>query len=374
MAREIPEAVRAVAGLAVTVLDEARRLPQTILGLPVRVFGLAMQASLKLQQSYSGLVARGDEVFTGLLGVHEPGMATFDEDEEDLSDGYMAEPVPGPGLRDSAFDRAADTGQDDTGQGVAALIDDEVAGLPQDPAPEEVLDALADLNRQVADADLPAEPADQQVVTGDAEALESALLESDRDGAGPGGGAGDGDAAVSPAPSDPGGSPVGEAEGAPDVDGATSGAATDLDGAAPDVATEVDVPTPDGGVATVEATITDEGIAAPVADEAPGGPPADDAVAVDESGTPVAAGTGHRIDVDEEKASPDDDAAGSQAAGTAPVDGYDGFTIAQLRGRLRGYQRSTVQQLLDYEERTRAREPYVRMLRNRLERLQADAG
>ena len=40
-----------------------------------------------------------------------------------------------------------------------------------------------------------------------------------------------------------------------------------------------------------------------------------------------------------------------------------------LRGRLRGYAPKTVQQLLDYEEATRARAPYLRMLRNRLEKV-----
>ncbi|MCV2489464.1 hypothetical protein OF117_08790, partial [Geodermatophilus sp. YIM 151500] len=80
-----------------------------------------------------------------------------------------------------------------------------------------------------------------------------------------------------------------------------------------------------------------------------------------------------------ESAAPTDDPeggselAGSQAAGTAPVDGYDGWSIAQLRGRLRGYDRGTVEGLLAYEESTRAREPYVRMLRNRLERLDGTA-
>ena len=78
-------------------------------------------------------------------------------------------------------------------------------------------------------------------------------------------------------------------------------------------------------------------------------------------------------------AAPTDDAAGSsepsgsQAVGAAPVDGYDTFSIAQLRGRLRGYALSTVQDLVAYEEATRAREPYVKMLRNRLEKLEEQA-
>ena len=51
MAREIPEVVRAAAGLAATVLDEARKLPETLPGLPVRVIGLAMQQAMKAQQT-----------------------------------------------------------------------------------------------------------------------------------------------------------------------------------------------------------------------------------------------------------------------------------------------------------------------------------
>ena len=64
---------------------------------------------------------------------------------------------------------------------------------------------------------------------------------------------------------------------------------------------------------------------------------------------------------------------GSQAGGTAPIDGYDSFSIAQLRGRLRGYALTTVTDLVAYEEATRAREPYLRMLRNRLEKLEEQA-
>ncbi|WP_324276154.1 hypothetical protein [Blastococcus brunescens] len=73
MAREIPEVVRAAAGLAATVLDEARKLPETLPGLPVRVIGLAMQHAMKVQQQYAELVARGDELFTGLRGRTSPG-------------------------------------------------------------------------------------------------------------------------------------------------------------------------------------------------------------------------------------------------------------------------------------------------------------
>src|SRR6476661_7746953 len=101
MPREIPVLVRAAAGLAATVLDEARRLPETLPGLSVRVIGLAMQRAMKVQQHYASLIARGDEIFTGLRGENEPGLATFDDDE--------SAPAPSPGFRDSAFDRAGDS-------------------------------------------------------------------------------------------------------------------------------------------------------------------------------------------------------------------------------------------------------------------------
>src|SRR3954452_6706733 len=98
MAREIPEVVRAVAGLAAPVLGQARKLPEPPPALPVRVSGLAMQKAMWLQQQYSGLVARGDELFPGIRGEDEPGLATFDDD-------VPAEEAPAGGFRESAFDR-----------------------------------------------------------------------------------------------------------------------------------------------------------------------------------------------------------------------------------------------------------------------------
>jgi hypothetical protein len=327
MAREIPEVVRAAAGLAATVLDEARRLPETLPGLPVRIIGLAMQHAMKVQQQYAGFVARGDELFTGIRGENEPGLATFDDDVESPT---------APRFRDSAFDRVGDDSPeaatsyavtdaeaeelaDQAGDGQTRL--DELA--EESPATEEILDELA-IDEMVGDAPL------------------------------------------------------------------TAADAVDAEPSA-DVATSVDVVTPDGRVTTVEGTVTEEGVVAPETDTA---------TATDEGGTPVAAATGVRTDVGETdtsaedsaiaegadvdavgetSASPTDDPqggselSGSQAAGAAPIDGYDSFSIAQLRGRLRGYALTTVADLLAYEEATRAREPYLRMLRNRLEKLEEQA-
>jgi hypothetical protein len=285
----------------------------------------------------------------------------------------------------TVVDELAD--QIETGeQSIEELVDEA-------PAIEEVLDEIA-IDELVDQAPTLEETAPalslvtDAPATEDADALENALLESDD----------------SPAATD---TPV-EAEPTADV------------------STSVDVLTPEGEVASVDAAVTDEGIAAPEAPEAET-PVADDdtvattdadteadtdtatatdtatdtaagpATATDESGSDVAAATGVRTDVGESdtaeedaalaegaaidaigeaSAAPTDDAeggselSGSQAAGAAPVDGYDSFSIAQLRGRLRGYALSTVQDLIAYEEATRAREPYLRMLRNRLEKLE----
>ncbi|WP_336032785.1 hypothetical protein [Geodermatophilus sp. FMUSA9-8] len=522
MSREIPEPVRASVGLAATVLDDVRSLPATLPGLPVRLVGLALQAAMKLQQHWSGLVARGDEVLTGLRGDREPGMATFDDDEDERSgEALVAQPIDV--LRTSAFDRAPDvdtTGisdaevaelpedpaadavvaavedtaavldetetltevdvmEIDVDTDAAGLVDDEMAGLPQDPPPAAVVAAVEDVTDQVLgteEAEAALDAADSALTAEDA--LESALLEAE----------GSDSPAVpavpddAPAASDPGGSPVGELAGAPDVgsdDAATPdaadsgtpdteiGTADDADtgtaaspdagvlgedaesdaAAAEDAATEVDVLTPDGQVTTVEGTVTDEGVVAPedggeqaadgqgtatgeasdvvtgeharVDEElgAEAGPGEDSGAATDtvepepltdtatdtatdEGGTPVAAATGVRTDVGDadtaeedaaiaegaavdavggESDAPTDDPeggselSGSQAAGAAPVDGYDSFTVAQLRGRLRGYQLATVGDLLAYEEATRNRAPFVTMLRNRLEKLEQQA-
>jgi hypothetical protein len=289
MAREIPEVVRAAAGLAATVLDEARKLPETLPGLPVRVIGFAMQKAMWAQQQYAGLVARGDELFTGLRGEDEPGLATFDDDLPD-----DVAPAAATGYRESAFDRAELPADEDL-----------LSGLPEDDV------ALPDVEAAAgADAEIRAEFADNRAE----EALDDIALDALVD---------DETAGLPPSPS-----PAEVVEAVEQLTAQVEAA---------------DVLTADGEVETVEATVPDEGDATAPAE------------AVDEGGTPVAA------------------ASGTSAPATAPVEGYDAWSIAQLRGRLRGYQTKTVTDLVAYEEATRSREPYLRMLRNRLEKLDEQA-
>lgn len=359
MAREIPEVVRAAAGLAATVLDEARKLPETLPGLPVRLIGLAMQQAMKVQQQYAGLVARGDELFTGLRGENEPGLATFDDEEEPA--------VPASnGFRESAFDRAGDSFTASTDD-----ADAEVADLPADPAADAVTAVVDELGDKVETGEqsieeLAAEaPAIEEILDEIAidELVDQApTLEETAPGL---------SLVDSPAPEDADAleSALLESDDSPAADTAVETV---------DVSTDVDVVTPDGGIASVEASVTDEGVAAP---EAPAAAPETPA-AGDESGSAddAAIAEGAAVDaVGETSTAPTDDPqggselSGSQAVGAAPVDGYDSFSIAQLRGRLRGYALSTVQDLVAYEEATRARGPYLTLLRNRLEKLEEQA-
>ncbi len=292
MAREIPEPVRAAAGLAATLLDEARKLPSTLPALPVRALGLVMQTSLKLQQEYSGLVARGDEVFTGLRGDAEPGLATFDDDLPGAPP-----PVGNLGSRTSSFDRVAadpvDSFDDEhaSAGGPPPTVVDEAAAIGEDDLTDETL-AEEELLAEGLTADL-----------GDADLT---------------------DAEVAGLPGDP---------QADDITSTVDELAANMsDNAAED----------DALIAASERAIehTDDAAGPGVSEEPEGG----------------------------------SDLSGSQAAGASPIDGYDGFTIAQLRGRLRGYQPVTVEELLAYEQATRNRTPYVTLLRNRKEKLDRERG
>jgi hypothetical protein len=82
MTREIPAPLRAAAGLAAVAVDEARRLPTRLAGLPVVALGAALQASMRVQQRYAELIGRGDQVLSGMREHEEqPPWAHFDEDE-----------------------------------------------------------------------------------------------------------------------------------------------------------------------------------------------------------------------------------------------------------------------------------------------------
>jgi hypothetical protein len=80
--KPLPLGVRIAAGLAVTALEQARKLPQQLAGLPLTVVSEAMQLSMRVQQHVTELAIKGDDVLSGLRPVEEePEWATFDEEE-----------------------------------------------------------------------------------------------------------------------------------------------------------------------------------------------------------------------------------------------------------------------------------------------------
>ena len=80
--KPLPLPVRLAAGLAVTALEQARKLPQQLAGLPLTVVSEAMQLSMRVQQHVTELAIKGDDVLSGLRPAEEePEWATFDEDE-----------------------------------------------------------------------------------------------------------------------------------------------------------------------------------------------------------------------------------------------------------------------------------------------------
>ncbi len=77
----LPLPIRVAAGLAAAGVDQARRLPQQIAGLPVTAVSRVLQASMRAQQRITELAIRGDEVLSLLTPAQEtPSWATFDED------------------------------------------------------------------------------------------------------------------------------------------------------------------------------------------------------------------------------------------------------------------------------------------------------
>ena len=78
---QLPMPFRAAIGLAAEAVENARHLPDRAIELPMLAVSTALQMSLRAQQRYAMLAARGDE----LLNHREPGdepppWATFDDE------------------------------------------------------------------------------------------------------------------------------------------------------------------------------------------------------------------------------------------------------------------------------------------------------
>jgi len=76
---QLPGPVRAVVGLIATAADEAKHLPDRAIELPMLAVSSALQVSLRAQQRYARLTARGDDVLNRRQTTDgPPPWATFD--------------------------------------------------------------------------------------------------------------------------------------------------------------------------------------------------------------------------------------------------------------------------------------------------------
>ncbi|MEN0137439.1 MAG: lipid droplet-associated protein [Rhodococcus sp. (in: high G+C Gram-positive bacteria)] len=97
-----PFMARVAAGIAVTAVEEARKLPTTAATLPMTAVSQVLQTTMRVQQSMTALAIKGDQAFALINWTHDdeqPAWAVFDEDIEPApgADGASEERPAGPG-------------------------------------------------------------------------------------------------------------------------------------------------------------------------------------------------------------------------------------------------------------------------------------
>ncbi|GAF45157.1 hypothetical protein C8E05_1971 [Rhodococcus wratislaviensis] len=97
-----PFVARVAAGIAVTAVEEARRLPTTAATLPMTAVSQVLQTTMRVQQSMTALAIKGDQAFALIHWTHDdeqPAWAVFDEDTDPApgADGATDERPAGPG-------------------------------------------------------------------------------------------------------------------------------------------------------------------------------------------------------------------------------------------------------------------------------------
>nr|WP_296773707.1 lipid droplet-associated protein [Rhodococcus sp. (in: high G+C Gram-positive bacteria)] len=81
----VPFAARVAAGVAVTVVEEARKLPGTAVMFPMTVVSEVLAGTMRFQQQVTALAIKGDQVIASLPLVGtpdqvQPSWAVFEED------------------------------------------------------------------------------------------------------------------------------------------------------------------------------------------------------------------------------------------------------------------------------------------------------
>jgi len=188
MSTPIPPPLRAAAGLAALTIDTARRVPQQLVGLPVLAVSNALQASLKAQQTYAALIARGDEVLGQLRRGDDAPWARFDDDEPSGArpqSAFDAAPEPA-GAADGVADALA---AEDLSDALTAEAAEEAALVEEverdlDPDLDADVVALADARAAQAEADTEnvlGETEEDEVAAADAALADAGLTVDDLD-------------------------------------------------------------------------------------------------------------------------------------------------------------------------------------------------
>jgi len=324
MSTPIPPPLRAAAGLAALTIDAARKVPQQLVGLPVLAVSSALQASLKAQQTYAGLIARGDEVLGQLRRREDAPWARFDDEE------------PAGARPPSAFDAAPDPAE--AADGVAEAADgvaEAADGVTQ------AADGVTGAADGVADALAAEDLADALTAAAAEEAALVEKVERDLD-------------------------PDRDADVVELAEARAEQAEADTENVLGETE-EDEVAAADAAFADAGLSVVDLEVVAAAADRP--------------NGRPEGSGTEPGTDMPGDGMALAADAAAAGAAlaadiavggpGGSPVAGYDDLSIPQLRGRLRGLSAEQIEALLAYERATRARPPYLTMLENRLTTLRS---
>jgi hypothetical protein len=117
---QLPGPVRAAVGLVASAADNAKHLPDRAIELPMLAVSTALQVSLRAQQRYARLTARGDEALSRRkTGDEPPEWATFDDPLP--SDELHSRRSPGVPSREAArlLDELFGESSDDAASGPA---------------------------------------------------------------------------------------------------------------------------------------------------------------------------------------------------------------------------------------------------------------
>lgn len=345
MTREIPGPLRAAAGLAAVAVDEARRLPTRLAGLPVLAVGAAMQASMRAQQRYAELIGRGDQVLSHLREPDEqPPWARFDEDDTGAPAGGGGDGGDWAFSDDQLEERLSeldaepgDEGPDEDLYAPSAEPAIRAAEEPAaaDPAGPDLASADAGLNGQHAPTGTGSRPRKQTAANGTAAGL-----------------AGGSRSQAPKATRSTGGSKTSKATASKD---GTTKASTSKAGASKDNTSNV---------SAGKETASRDGVESKDGRDSKGGRDSKDS----RDSRDARDGKARKAAQRAKSAQPAKNAQPAES-GQLPLPNYDSLTLPQLRARIAKLSSGQLTALLAHEREHAARPPYLTMLENRLGRL-----